>query len=151
MENWKLVKVVKVLFLQQSWLAVPYGNQRVLRDGNIAHKLCQKYGIIGDKSDDLKLASWEFCILVNNVSSFGNVSWSFLWLSSCFNFYKPVKLPSLPITFIGVIGIQAFFIFPIRKYITLLFVEPYKIKEYTIWTNCNDTTVQSQWKEAKSI
>lgn len=54
---WKIFEVVKACFFQQSWLAVSCGNQTVLRDGNIVHKLCQKYGIVGDRNDNLKLVS----------------------------------------------------------------------------------------------
>lgn len=40
----KIVKVIKVIFFQQSWLAVCYGKLTVLTDENIAHKPWQKYG-----------------------------------------------------------------------------------------------------------
>lgn len=55
---WKIVKVVKAIFFQQSWLAICYGKLTVSRDENIAHKPCQKYGTVGDRGDDLKLVSW---------------------------------------------------------------------------------------------
>lgn len=100
---WKIVQVVKAILFQQSWLAVCYGNLIVLRDGNFAHRPCQKYGTVEERDDELELLAWEFCIPVNNTSILAKFHGFFLWLSSCFNFYKPVKLSSLSITVIGVV------------------------------------------------
>lgn len=55
---WKIFEAVKAHFFQQSWLAVSWGNQTSLRDGNIVHKPCQRHGTVGGRNDDLKLVSW---------------------------------------------------------------------------------------------
>lgn len=55
-----------------------------MRDGNIVHKPCQRCGIVGDRNDDLKLVSYEFCILVTNMNTLANFE--------CFCGHLPVSI-----------------------------------------------------------